>query len=66
MKVNFDPGWSSSTGLDLCSIHVVYFFMACSIFLLYLDDVKRSYEKIEGLVIWDWYFSGRMEYKRER
>ena len=37
------------------------FFTACSIFLVYLDDVMRAFEKIKELVIWDWYFSGRME-----
>ena len=35
--------------------------MACSIFFLYLDDIMRVFEKIKELVIWDWYFSGRME-----
>ena len=36
--------------------------MACSIyFLLYLDDVMSAFDKIRGLVIRDWYFSGRME-----
>ena len=30
-------------------------------FLLYLDDVMRAFEKIRGLVIWDRYSSGRME-----
>ena len=35
--------------------------MACSIFLLYLDDVTHAFEKISQLVIKDWYFNGRME-----
>ena len=35
--------------------------MACSIFLLYLYDVMHAFEKIRELVIWDWYFSGRIE-----
>ena len=37
------------------------FFTACSIFLLYMDDVMHAFEKIRELVIWGWYFSGRME-----
>ena len=43
------------------SIHVLYCFTACSIFLVYLGDVMHAFEKICQLVIWDWYFSGRME-----
>ena len=39
----------------------VSFLFACSVFLLYLDDVMRALEKIRGLVILDCYFSGRME-----
>ena len=35
----------------LSSILVLYFFTACSIFLLYLDDVMHEFEKIRGLVI---------------
>ena len=37
------------------------FFTACSIFLLYLDDVMHAFEKNRVLVIWDRYFSGRMQ-----
>ena len=45
----------------LSSIHVLYFFTACSIFLVYLDGVMHAFEKLRGLVILDWYFRGRME-----
>ena len=38
-----------------------FIFTACSVFLLYLDDVIHAFKKIRGLVILDWYFSGRME-----
>ena len=38
-----------------------FIFTACSIFLLYLDVVIHAFEKIIELVIWDWYFSARME-----
>ena len=31
------------------SIHVLYYFMACSILLLYLDDGMHAFEKIIGL-----------------
>ena len=37
------------------------FFMTCIIFLLYLDNIMRTLEKIRELVIQDGYFSGRME-----
>ena len=40
---------------------MLYFFTACSIFLLYLDDIMHASEKYIGLVIWDWLPSGRME-----
>ena len=33
------------------------FFTACSVFLVYLDDNMRAFEKIRGLVILEWYFS---------
>ena len=46
--------------LETCCKQVL-FFTLCSIFLLYLDEVMHAFEKIWGLVIWDWYFSGRME-----
>ena len=42
-------------------VYMCFIFTACSIFLLYLDDVMRAFEKIKELVILDWYFSGRME-----
>ena len=37
------------------------FFTACNIFLLYLDDVMRAFEKISEFVIRDWYFSARIK-----
>ena len=37
------------------------FYTACSIFLLYLDDVMHAFEKIRELAILDRYSSGRME-----
>ena len=36
------------------------FFTACSVLLLYLDDMHAN-EKIRELVILDWYFSVTME-----
>ena len=37
------------------------FFTACSVFLIYPDDVRGALENIRGLVILDYYFSGRVE-----
>ena len=45
----------------ISSVLVLNFFTASSIFLLYLDDVMRAYEKIRELFILVWYFSRRME-----
>ena len=47
-------------GLGWNNVVYLCFFTACSIFLLYLDDVMGAFEKRE-LVIWNWYFSGRMD-----
>ena len=41
----------NKTGYNTSSIHVLYFFTPCSIFLLYPDDVMCAFEKIRGLVI---------------
>ena len=47
--------------VDLQQYTCALFFTACNIFLLYLDDVMHAFEKVRGLVIQGWYFSGRME-----
>ena len=43
---------------NLSSIHELYFLRHAAYFL---DDVMLAFEKIRGLVIQDWYFSGKME-----
>ena len=42
------------------SIHA-YFFTPCSTNLYHLDDIMCAVLKIWRLVIWDWYFRGKME-----
>ena len=44
----------------ISAVYMRFIFIACSIFLLYLDDIMCAFEKIRELVNLDWYFSGRM------
>ena len=40
---------------------MLYFLKHAAYFCSYLDEVMCAVEEIKGLVIKDWYFSGRME-----